>query len=595
VRKVLSSLRLILGFAFQADRRLAIWALVLWGAFSSMMVIFSLWLRFLVDGVVRQDFAMAMLGAGALALTFSVAGITNWIGINLANTLSERTSLYIDQRLIDLTTRISGIEHHERPDYLREMDLLRNDRWQLSAAVAAVIGNFGTLIMLLSTAILLTSIHPLLLTLPVFGIPSLFAAAKWESKVQRTREATIETSRLANHLFELTTTSGPGKELRIFGLPKELTVRQDKLWREVDQRWTRTSLWGAAVSALGWTAFAVGYVGAIGFVVLRAARGLATPGEALMAVSLASQVNQQVSQAVGGVTWLFQSLKSVERYQWLVDYESKSRVEIAEVTPVPSSINQGIEIHRLSFRYPGTEVDVLEDLNLNIPASSTIAIVGDNGAGKTTLVKLLSRFYEPTRGRISVDGTDLLRFDVVEWRARMAAGFQDFGRFEFLARETVGVGDLPMIDHPEIVRAALVRASGDDVLPALSNGLETQLGKTFEEGTELSMGQWQKLALGRAMMRETPLLLVLDEPTASLDAMTEHALFERYAGAARRLASANGGITVLVSHRFSTVRMADLIVVIDKGRVVETGSHGELMANRGLYAELFDLQARAYR
>lgn len=594
MRKAFSALKLMLGFAFRADRRSAIGAFVLWGIFSATMVLPSLWLRFLVDGVTRRDSMLAMLAAAAIALSFSIAGITNWTGINLANTLSERTSLLIDQSLIDLTTKIPGIEHHERPDYLRELDLLRNQRWLLSATVGPVIGNFGTLVTLLITGFLLASIHPLLLALPIFAIPSLVVAAKQEKRVQQTREETVETERLANHLFEQSTTPGPGKELRIFGLTSELVDRHDKSWREVDRKWTRASLWGAALSALGWTVFAVGYVGAIALVVSRAVSGIVTPGETLMAVSLASQINQQVSQAIGTVAWLLQCLKAVERYQWLVDYERKSRVEIDEPAAVPPSISRGIDIEGLWFRYPGTDVDVLRDVNLHIPARSTVAIVGDNGAGKTTIVKLLARFYDPTRGRISVDGVDSRRFDVLEWRRRMAGGFQDFGRFEFLARETVGIGDLPMIGAPEAVRAALVRASADDVLPALHDGLETQLGKTFENGTELSMGQWQKLALGRAMMRETPLLLILDEPTASLDAMTEHALFERYAGAARRLASAMGGITVLVSHRFSTVRMADLIVVIDEGRVVESGTHAELVANRGLYAELFELQASAY-
>jgi ATP-binding cassette subfamily B protein len=237
---------------------------------------------------------------------------------------------------------------------------------------------------------------------------------------------------------------------------------------------------------------------------------------------------------------------------------------------------------------------VLEGVNLKFPAGSTVAIVGENGAGKSTIVKLLCRFYEPTSGTIAVDSADLARIPLHAWRARIAAGFQDFARLEFVARQTVGVGDLPFVDDQAAVEAALERAHAGDVVRQLEHGLSTQLGKSHKEGTELSGGQWQKLALGRAMMRELPLLLVLDEPTSALDAEAEHNLFERYAEGARRVGAATGGITVLVSHRFSTVRMADQIVVVADGRVVEAGLHAQLMRNRGLYAELYELQASAY-
>jgi ATP-binding cassette subfamily B protein len=248
----------------------------------------------------------------------------------------------------------------------------------------------------------------------------------------------------------------------------------------------------------------------------------------------------------------------------------------------------------VSFRYPGTEADVLTDVRLEVPAGSTIALVGENGAGKSTLVKLLCRFYEPTGGRILVDGADLSTLPADVWRERIAAGFQDFVRFEFVARESVGVGELPLLGDREAVEAAVERAAAGDVVQRLPEGLETQLGKTHTAGAELSGGQWQKLALARAMMRTEPLLLILDEPTSSLDAHAEHVLFERYAESARGVARATGGVAVFVSHRFSTVRMADLIVVVADGRIVEQGSHDELVARGGEYAELFALQAAAY-
>jgi ATP-binding cassette subfamily B protein len=225
-----------------------------------------------------------------------------------------------------------------------------------------------------------------------------------------------------------------------------------------------------------------------------------------------------------------------------------------------------------------------------------VAIVGENGAGKSTLVKLLAKMYEPTRGRILIDGAELARMHADEWRTKLAGAFQDFFRFEFKARHTVGLGDVSHLDDERSVMTAVVRAGAEDVISRLWGGIDTQLGPTWPGGAEVSFGQWQKLALARGFMRDEPLLLILDEPTAALDAETEHALFERYAAAVRESGSAQvGRITILVSHRFSTVRMADLIVVLDGARVVEVGSHDALMANGRQYSELYGIQAAAYR
>jgi len=261
---------------------------------------------------------------------------------------------------------------------------------------------------------------------------------------------------------------------------------------------------------------------------------------------------------------------------------------------VPAAVRRGIRLDRVSFAYPGTSRLVLDEVSLSLPAGSVVAIVGENGAGKTTLVKLLAKLYEPTSGSILVDDTPLARMPADQWRARLAGAFQDFFRFEFRARVSVGLGDVPRMDEEPAVVRAIGRAGAEDVIAHLKSGLDTQLGPTWPGGVEVSFGQWQKLALARGFMRDNPLLLVLDEPTAALDAETEHALFERYAAAALD----QGGdtrITLLVSHRFSTVRMAGLIVVLDGARLVETGTHDELMAKGGQYSQLYAIQANAYR
>ena len=238
---------------------------------------------------------------------------------------------------------------------------------------------------------------------------------------------------------------------------------------------------------------------------------------------------------------------------------------------------------------------MLEDVSLHLPAGAVVAVVGENGAGKTTLVKLLSKLYEPTSGEILVDGAPLARMPADEWRERLAGAYQDFFRFELRAQQSVGVGDVPRVDE----RAG----RGDRGRPGRGRRRRRPPGRRARDaarpdagpsGVEVSFGQWQKLALARGFMRDDPLLLVLDEPTAALDAETEHALFERYAAGAQR-AGDEGRITLLVSHRFSTVRMADLIVVLDGAHVVEVGTHEDLLAKGGTYAELYNIQAAAYQ
>ena len=282
------------------------------------------------------------------------------------------------------------------------------------------------------------------------------------------------------------------------------------------------------------------------------------------------------------------------RLAWLEDYAAS--VAAAADLPAPAALRRDIRLDHVSFAYPGTSRVVLDDVSLALPAGAVVSIVGENGAGKTTLVKLIAKMYEPSSGSIFVDDAPLARMSAAEWRSRLAGAFQDFFRFEFRAAHTVGLGDVPRMDDEPAVVSAVDRAGAGDVLARLKSGLDTQLGPTWPGGAELSFGQWQKLALARGFMRAEPLLLVLDEPTAALDAETEHALFERYAAAARGAAGKNTGrITILVSHRFSTVRMADLIVVLDGARLVEVGTHDELMAKRGQYAELYGIQAAAYR
>ena len=326
-----------------------------------------------------------------------------------------------------------------------------------------------------------------------------------------------------------------------------------------------------------------------------------TPGNVLLVLAAGSRLSAYIGATVGEIGFLRGIwLDGSRRLAWLEDYAA-ALVEHCRRAGAASGSPTGFASSTSPSPIPAPSAACSRMSAWTCEPGSVVAIVGENGAGKTTLVKLLCRLYQPTSGRILVDGVELARMPADAWRSRLAGAFQDFFRFEFRARHTVGVGDVPRLDDEPAVVAAVDRAGADDVVARLAAGLETQLGPTWPEGVEVSFGQWQKLALARGFMRDHPLLLVLDEPTAALDAETEHALFERYAAAARGGKSngeadrADGRITILVSHRFSTVRMADLIVVLDGARVVEVGTHEELMARGGQYAELYGIQAAAYR
>ncbi|MBA2281118.1 MAG: ABC transporter ATP-binding protein [Acidimicrobiia bacterium] len=584
-----------LATSWRADSRRTAGVLVLSGLSSLTAVLLAFWLRRIVDAAVAGDERAALAAAAGTGLTAGLGMLARTSVTAMMFPLKEHTGAYFDGRLIGLVSAIATVEHHERPDYLDRIAVLRDEAHMIAHAGVNTAGVLAVSIQMAVTGILLASVDARLLALPLFAIPSFWAGSRAERLRQQALDDTADATRQARHLFELATSPAPGKELRVFGLGPELLARHRATRRVVDAQLDAAARRGVAYTAIGWLAFTAGYAGAVGIAASEAVAGRATVGDVVLALVLVAQVNAQVGEAVHVVATLARIVRVAGRYQWLIRYSAASRPERTSPAPVPERLTDGVALDGVAFRYPGTDADVLAGVDLHIPAGTTVAVIGDNGAGKSTLVKLLCRLHEPTGGFISVDGIDVRRLDIDEWRARTSAAFQDFVRLELAAGRTVGVGDLPRIDDDAAVATALERAASSGVVAELPHGLGTQLGSSFDGGVELSGGQWQKLALARAMMRPSPLLLVLDEPTAALDAETEHALFARYAAAARAAAARTGAITVLVSHRFSTVRMADLIVVLDGGRVAEAGSHDDLVARGGLYAQLHELQARSYR
>jgi ATP-binding cassette subfamily B protein len=554
---------------------------------------FPLGFKLFVDAGLRHDSAAMVVGVAVSGALIAVFWFAAMLDANIGFGLTDRMELFVSTRIAQRVNAVASVEHFERPEYLQELDLLDLNRYLLRAAPRQTLTAMSSIVRGSAMVALLASVHPAMALVPLFGAAPAYAQARSVKIRQRGEEKVAEQRRLADEFFVLTSTAAPAKELRIYGLTAELTRRHHELGRQVSRTLARAAVRGAAVASAGWVVFVAGFVGALGLVVQRAVNGQATPGEVVLAVVLAQQVRQLVSVVANDIAVMLTTARTASRAMWLDDYAATSVADSIGTAP-PERLHTGIRLDGVSFRYPGTDADILRGLDLDLPAGTSVAIVGENGAGKTTLVKLLTGMYQPSAGAVLVDGQRLSEIASQEWRDRITATFQDYVPFELVASEAVGVGDLPAVDDVTAIERALEQACATDVIETLDDGLATQLGRSFLNGRELSGGQWQKLALGRGMMRQQPLLLVLDEPTASLDAETEHSLFERYIDAARRSRDATGAITVLVSHRFSTVRAADLIVVLDEGAAIEVGSHAELMQRDGMYAELFRLQARAY-
>jgi ATP-binding cassette subfamily B protein len=581
-----------LGYKHEPGLMLAAFFLSLLAALPDAML--ALWLALFGKGVLETRPGLVLTSAIGLGLSATATWFLRTVSTRVQRRFRDKVTIALESHVARLQATVATIAHQERPDYLDLLDMLRNQVFVLDHMYMAVFSMCGWILRLVVTIALLMSIHPALILLAVAAIPIAFTST-WRPRVeQAVQQRTAQSFRLARHLFTLATTAAPAKDVRITGIERSLMTDRRLAW-EHGYRPLAAVRWRTALChALAWAIFATAYVAAIVFV----SSSLRAPASGVLLVLAAgARLSAYVGATVGELGfltgfWMFGAI----RLAWLEDYAAA--VAASADQPVPERLTTGIRFDHVSFAYPGTDRLVLDDVSLMLPAGAVVAVVGENGAGKTTLVKLLAKMYEPRSGSILVDDTALARIRADEWRARLAGAFQDFFRFEFKAQQTVGVGDVPRLDEPPAVMTAVGRAGADDVVVNLKAGLDTQLGPTWPGGVDVSFGQWQKLALARGFMRDQPLVLVLDEPTAALDAETEHALFERYAAAVRRGGTprtGNSRITILVSHRFSTVRMADLIVVLDGAKVVEVGSHEELMAKRGQYSELYSIQAAAYR
>ncbi|NUP51162.1 MAG: ABC transporter ATP-binding protein [Catenulispora sp.] len=553
----------------------------------------ALSLRWTVNATIHGHAGQAAAAAALTAFAYAV-------NVVLADIIRTPIPLIEQPAIRDLSPRVlsdlaavESLDHLERSDVLDRVAILRRASWMIMAGFWSSIGAAFALAQLGVTLLLLGTVSPWLLLLLVFAAVPLWCDRRGSRAVAEADLKTAETFRLQQHLFELATKPAPGKEIRVAGSAAEIVRLQEQAWQQTMTGRARAWAVGAGWKFGGWLVFTLGFGAGLALVIDRAAGAAGGVGDLVMAVTVAANLRNTLHGAVTTTAGVAQVSRYVEPLFWMRDHLAEDRARRTGTLAAPPVLKDGITFHDVGYSYPGTGRRALDGISVHLPAGSVVAVVGEYGSGKTTLVKLLAKFYRADSGRVTVDGVDLADLETKGWRSRVSAAFQDFGRFATTFGENVGLGDLPHLDDRERVAAAVAEADADRVLRRLPDGYDTLLGRTVG-GLELSEGQWQKTALARASMRPEPLLFILDEPTASLDAPSEQEIFQRHMARARELGARTGAVTVIVSHRFSTVTGADLILVLDKGRLTEAGPHEELMALDGRYADLYGIQADAY-
>ncbi|MEO5840745.1 MAG: ABC transporter ATP-binding protein [Acidimicrobiales bacterium] len=582
--------RLMVGVAFRADPWRTVLTLLPISALSFTGSLIAL--RLLINAMSGGN-RSNVVAAALLFIASTWAAIAAGFGqMKIRMRLNESVGFAIDRRIIDLAAGIPDLEPFERPDFLDRLEYLRTQRTALQDTVGSLAWVIYGIAGMLTFVALLVSTHPVLIVVAFGGIPASITNKRAQRQVDNAVGAASQTYRQALHVFDLTTTPAPAGEVRVFGAGPWLAGRYHDLSAEAERGILVADIKATALrTATG--LIAVGsYGGAMVLTLWLLRTDRISGGEVFVVAFAAAALLDRLAQGVGGWGNIRPGLNAADRLQWLIDYSADKRRAEPELT-VPSTRTEGLELRNVSYRYHGADDDALRNVSVKIPWGSVVGLVGENGAGKTTLIKLLHGLDHPSTGAVLIDGIDLVTIDRATWQTQTSACFQDHLRLHLTARESIGVSCIDAMDDDELLRDALRQAAAEDVLAALPDGLDTMLGTT-QGGINLSGGQWQKLSISRALLRPKPALLVLDEPSSALDPLAEQQLFERYEDITRTNGRDDGTITVIIAHRFSSVRIADLIVVMHEGRMLDVGTHAELMDRCNHYAELYQLQAALY-
>lgn len=588
IGETLSYVRRTLGLVFRSSRvfMVLLSLLTLLGAATAPAIAYVG--KRIVDEVVRHRSQPALGWVGVeLGLVLVSALVQRSLGL-IRTLLGARLGIDINLQILEKAQSLE-LRYFEDSEFYDK--LTRARREASSRPVALVTDAFALMQQLLTlagyAALLLRFSGWAVLGLVVSTVPATLAEMRYSKLAFRIRNWRSPESRRLLYLEYVLANDEHAKEVKLFGLGPHLLSRYRNLAEQFYAEDRKLALQRAgithALSLLGTLAF----YGAYAAVALLAAAGKMSLGDMTLYVLSFRQGQQSFQFALSSIGSIYEHNLYMSNLFSFFDLEPEPRAAPApSQAPVPF---WGIRFENVGFRYPGKDAWAVRGIELSIAKGESMALVGENGAGKTTLIKLLTRLYEPTEGRILLDGVDLRAWPEDELRSRIAVVFQDFNQYQLRVRENVGFGSVDHMDQDARIREAVERGGAEPVIAALPGGLEAPLGRWFQEGSELSGGQWQKIALARAFMRSQADILILDEPTAALDAEAEYAVFARFRELAR------GRTTIVISHRFPTVRMASRIIVLERGTIVESGSHDELVRARGRYAHMFELQAEGYR